>query len=579
MTERVGVVFEQGMKVEMRDGVHLVADVWRPATDRPVPVLVARSPYGRQMSALMSEPECLADAGYAVVIQDCRGRFDSDGEWSYVYCEVDDGYDTVEWAASQPWSNGRVGMFGASYLGYTQWLAAIARPPHLEAIAPEVCVADYWAASFDVGGAFRLSLRLGWTATVVAQMAETWGIDEPSLKTLREAMEETRAAMADPPRLAEAKRRAGDTMVAVLKRRPFRDDPLYHGRASWLADIFEHEARTDSAWLTRNPATHYADLDLPVLDVGGWYDIHLGGTIANYVEMRRQARTERARAAQRLVIGPWPHWNYQSTLVGEVDLGPEAVLDPTAMRIEWFDRWLRDLPARDNTPVRIFVMGENVWRDEQEWPLARTQYTPWFLHANGRLDTAAPRAAGEPDRYTYDPRDPAPSVGGRLLGIGEFAGAFDQRTVEARDDVLVYTSDELAAPVELTGPIVVELWASTSAPDTDFTAKLVDVYPDGRAINLCAGVVRARHSGAALPLAPGAVYRFTIDLVATSVVLPAGHRIRVDVSSSSFPEWEPNPNTGNPIGTDTDADLRPADQAIFHDPLHPSRVILPVIPR
>ena len=328
-----------------------------------------------------------------------------------------------------------------------------------------------------------------------------------------------------------------------------------------------------------NPASHYAALDLPAVHVGGWYDIHLEGILANYVGMRRQAPTERARRGQRLVVGPWSHWSPQSGVVGDVDFGPGAAFDVTAMRIDWFKHWLQDGPAPDWAPVRLFVMGENVWRDEQEWPLARTVYTPWHLRAGGGLGPEAPDADEAADHFTYDPRDPVPTLGGKLLGSGEVAGPFDQRPVEGRADVLVYTSDALTAPMELTGPVVVELWAATDAPDTDFTAVLIDVHPDGLALNLCEGVVRARHAGVATPLVAGAAYRFTIDLVATSVVLAAGHRLRLHISSSSFPEWEPNPNTGAPIGVDAEADLRVAHQTILHDARHPSRVILPVIPR
>jgi uncharacterized protein len=255
------------------------------------------------------------------------------------------------------------------------------------------------------------------------------------------------------------------------------------------------------------------------------------------------------------------------------------VLDVTAMRQDWFRAWLQDGPEPAWAPVRLFVMGENAWRDEQEWPLARTQYTSWYLQPGGGLAPGRPGDGDAADEFTYDPADPVPTIGGRLLGVGEFAGPYDQRAIGDRADVLAYTSAPLAEATELTGPVRAELWASTDAPDTDFAAVLTDVHPDGTALNLCAGMVRARHGGLPAPLEPGAVYQFTIDLVATSVVVPAGHRLRVHVSSSSFPEWEPNPGTGAPLGTDTDADLRVAHQAVYHDREHPSRLILPVIPR
>lgn len=577
------MIVERNVRVPMRDGVGLAADIWRPGVDRPVPVLVSRTPYGRDTLVPQSEPEVLAAAGFAVVLQDSRGRFGSEGEWGYYSCEVDDGYDTVEWAAAQPWSNGRVGMFGASYMGQTQWLAAVARPPHLEVLAPECCAADAWVASFHLGGTFRLASRIGWTASVIAAMAPEWGIEDPLLDKLRQAFGDSRAASAqrDPAAMRATLEATKALLTEVYRTRPLAGNELWHDRASWLDELFEHESRDDAHWLAMNPSSHYEELDLPAVHVGGWYDIHLEGILANYTGMRRQAPTERARQAQRLVIGPWSHWAPMVPVVGDIDFGPDAVLNTTELRLAWFRRWLAEGEDPGWAPVRIFVMGANTWRDEQEWPLARTRYTPWYLRASGRLVPERldkERPADNPDAFTYDPRDPAPTLGGRMLGNGVIPGPFDQRTAGERPDVLVYTSEPLAEPTEVTGPVRVELWAATDAPDTDFTAVLINVHPDGTAYNLCEGAVRARHSGIPGPLVPGAVYRFTIDLAATSVVLPAGHRLRLHVSSSCFPEWEPNPNTGHPIGVDTYADLRVAHQQIFHDPLHPSHVVLPIIP-
>ncbi|MBO0729057.1 MAG: CocE/NonD family hydrolase [Acidimicrobiaceae bacterium] len=574
------VIHDAHVRVPMRDGVRLAADVWRPATDQPLPVLVSRTPYGREMLTDLSEPERLATAGFAVVLQDCRGRFSSEGEWGYVRCEVADGYDTVEWAAAQPWSNGRVGMFGASYMGYTQWLAAVAGPPHLEVMAPECCAADYWVASFDSCGTFRLALRFGWTASVIAAMAPEWGIDDPRLDKLRQTFLDSRAAAlrGDLVAVRDLQEAAKVLLDEVYRTRPIEGIDLWHGRATWLDEIFEHEARDDANWRSINPSSHYGDLDVPAVHVGGWYDIHLEGILANYAGMRRQAPTERARQAQRLIVGPWAHWTPMLPVVGEVNFGPEGVLDTTAMRLAWFGHFLQDGPEPSMAPVRIFVMGANAWRDEQEWPLARTRFTPWYLGAGGTLGPSAPGSDEEPDAFTYDPRDPVPTVGGKLLGMGELAGPREQAAVGERPDVLVYTSEVLSEALELTGPVRAEVWLATDAPDTDVTAVLLDVHPDGSAWNLCEGAVRARHSGVAVPMLPGAVYRFAVDLVATSLVLPAGHRLRLHLSSSSFPEWEPNPNTGRPIGADGEADLRSANQQVFHDVRHPSHVVLPVIP-
>lgn len=575
------VIEESGVPVPMRDGVVLSAHVWRPRGAAAVPVLLSRTPYALDLAVQSLQPARLAAAGFAVVIQHCRGRFDSEGEWIYVHSEVDDGYDTVEWAAAQPWSNGRVGMFGQSYGGSTQWLAAQTHPPHLEVIAPEACAGDYWEGTFDSGGTFRLALRIGWTALVISEMAETWGVEDPLLHRLRDLTAEiqTAARAGEMERLRDAQAQTREVMDAILRTRPFRDNPLWQGRDTWLDEAFSHERSDDSWWRRINPTSHVSGIDLPALHIASWYDIHLGAMLRVYQGMRREAPSERAQQAQHLVIGPWDHWHPGQQLVGEVDFTAEAAIDITELRARWFARWLRDEPVAEQPRVRLFVMGEDVWRDEQEWPLARTQYTPWYFHDGGLLDARLPQQPGI-DEYVYDPRDPVPTLGGRLLGGGgELAGPRDQRPLDERSDIICYTSEPLTQDLELTGPVRVELWASTDAPDTDFTAMLVDIRPDGRVLNLCEGAVRARHVIPVSPLVPGAAYHYTLDLAATSCLLRRGHRVGIRVSSSSFPEWEPNPNTGNPVGVDTDEDLRVARQGIRTGGIHPSRVILPIIPR
>lgn len=579
--ETVGLVIQRGVPVAMRDGIRLSTDIWRPDTEEPVPALLLRTPYSDQVIR-MARPERLAAEGFAVVAQHCRGRFGSEGEWVYVHSDVEDGYDAVEWTAAQPWCNERVGMFGRSYSGNAQWLAAQTRPPHLAAIAPEFCAADYWEGMFDSGGAFRLELRLGWSVEVIASMAKQWGIEDPELDYLRDLNIRVYDLIQDSDEqgLRAVRGQLRDAVRKILRTRPIRDNPIWHGRATWLDELFEHESRTDSHWLRFNPTTHYSAIDVPALHIGSWYDIHLGATLLHFTGMQRQAPSAETRQAQRLIIGPWAHVNTGASIVGEIDFGPEAAaIDITQVRSDWFRRHLRGEPVADLAPVRIFVMGPNVWRDEQEWPLAQTRFTRWYLHADGRLLPTRPAEHDSADRFTYNPADPVPTVGGRLLGDGgEQPGPFDQRAVGDRSDLLTYTSPVLTEDLELTGPVTMELWASTDAPDTDFTAMLVDIHPDGSMFNLCEGAVRARHTAAVMPLVPDAVYHFTIDLAATSAVLFSGHRIGVRVSSSSFPEWEPNPNTGNPLGVDSDADMRIAHQTIHRDQSRPTSIVLPVVP-
>ena len=303
--------------------------------------------------------------------------------------------------------------------------------------------------------------------------------------------------------LAERNRQMAEMVEPLFQYRPLRENPLLAKIAPWMADALAREDPDDPYFRELDHRAHYRTLDLPALHIGGWYDINVNGTIANFVGMSAHAATDVARRAQRLVVGPWPHWTPQISVVGDVDFGPNAVLDLEPLRREWFGHWLQDQPAPmlDRAPIRIFVMGENVWRDEWEWPLARTEWTSWYLHSGGHANTSdgdgvlgldAPAQVTPADTFVYDPRDPVPTQGGRLLGVGGvLAGAFDQRDVETRPDVLVYTTPPLEQAVEITGPVRVELWASTSAPDTDFTAKLVEVHADGRAINLCDGIVRA----------------------------------------------------------------------------------------
>jgi putative CocE/NonD family hydrolase len=343
----------------------------------------------------------------------------------------------------------------------------------------------------------------------------------------------------------------------------------------------------DDFWVTYDIRARHADFDTPALHVTGWYDALLTGTLANFVGLRANARTERARAGQRLIVGPWTHSGPtpESTRIGDVDYGPDAGLDFQAELERWFDYWLRggDPSVAEDAPVRLFVMGENRWRDEREWPLARARPTPYYLHGagaagarrgGGRL-SADPPDDETPDRYTYDPSDPVPS--GEAGGYSRAPS--DPTALEGREDVLVYTSDRLAADLEVTGPIELVLWVASSAPDTDFTGKLIDVFPDGSARTLTDGILRARYRNGpatvAPALEPGVPVELTIDLLATSNRFKTGHRIRLEVSSSNFPRFDRNPNTGTPVASEPM--LETAEQTIFHDRTRPSRLVLPIV--
>ena len=575
------IVIEKNIPVPMRDGVVLYADVYRPAAAGRHPVILQRTPYDKSLTSigmLMLDVIRTAGEGYAVVIQDSRGRYTSEGTFYTFRDDVNDGYDTVEWCAVQPWSDGQVGMYGASYVGATQWLAAITTPPHLKAIFPLITASHYHEGWAYQGGAFALGFNESWTMTSLAP--DTY---QRLAQTMPDAAEDM------------GKMVAGiDDMCHWFRHLPLKDFPLFGQAAGYFYDWLAHPD-DDEYWAAWNIEAQHHTVTVPACNVGGWYDIFLGGTIRNYRGMRERGGSPDARQGQKLIVGPWHHTLPLNNVVGEVNYGlasTSLAVDLDGLHLKWFDYWLkgRQNGLLEEPPVRIFVMGENAWRTEDEWPLARTQYTPYYFHSqgdakslrgNGSLSPEQPDS--EPaDVYVSDPRNPVPTRGGGLCcwPAAVPGGAFDQRPVEERPDVLVYTTPVLEHAVEVTGPISVQLYAASSAPDTDFTAKLVDVHPDGYARNLTDGILRGRYRETreqAKLLTPGEVYAYTIDLWSTSNVFKAGHRIRVEIASSNFPRFDRNPQTGE--ASAEAGRLEPALQHVFHDETRPSHVVLPIIPR
>jgi uncharacterized protein len=545
---------EQGAAVPMRDGVVLRADLYLPEDGRPVPAIVNRTPYDRTFPLIPPaaiDPERAVEAGFALVCQDVRGQYGSDGEFYTFVHEGSDTHDTVEWAARQPWCSGKVGMAGRSYAAAVQWLGAAEGPAHLRAIAPFLTGSDYYQGWIYQGGAFQLGFNLFW----VLLMSDT--------------------------------RRKGD-LDELFRHLPLRSVPLPDAKwARFYFDWLEHST-DDDYWRALSINRRYDRVRVPALNVAGWYDVFLGGTLENFVRMRAEGGSTAARDGQRLLVGPWAHGStYGPYPDHSFDLfDRNDAVDLTGLQLAFFDRYLRDGREPDEeAPVRIFVMGENAWRDEADWPLTRARETPFFLRSNGQLEREPP-GAEEPDAYVYDPDDPAPTVGGPTSLPSPMtkpkAGPLDQRRLEERDDVLVYTSAALTEPLEVTGPLTVVLHAATTATDADFVAKLTDVWPDERSLILAEGILRARFRNGfdrERPIEPGRVYEYRIDLVATSNVFRPGHRIRVLVTSSSFPRFDRNTNTGNPLGVDSPDRLSPARQTIFHDAERPSRILLPMIPR
>jgi putative CocE/NonD family hydrolase len=561
---------ERSAAMKTRDGVELRADIYRPVGEGSYPVLLERTPYGKD--AAFAFARRAAERGYIVVVQDVRGRFASEGEWRPFQNERLDGYDAVEWAAALPHANGKVGMYGGSYPGYAQLMAAVARPPHLTAIAPVVAASNPHGNWIYHGGAFELWSAESWTSMMAIDTYTRW---------LRRSAS-TPAGSAQLPL----------KQYPVLSAQDAPGSPNFAAKtAPYFADWLNHPSY-DSYWQPLALENFYEQIQVPALHITAWYDSFLGGSLRNYVGLRTRAGSEAARQGQRLIVAIGGHAG-QGRKIGGADFGPAAEeYDEEALVLDWFDYQLKGESNRlaSSKPVRIFVMGENRWREEDAWPLERAHATRLFLHSGGRANTAAGDGALSPtapqkepaDKFVYDPANPVPTTGGPLCcdnGLQE-AGPRDQRKVEARKDVLVFTSEALNEALEVTGPVKLELWAASSAPDTDFTAKLVDVAPNGAARNLTEGVYRTRYresaQNASKPLVKDKPYRFTVDLWATSNVFLKGHRIRLEVSSSNFPRFDRNLNTGKNQATGTE--FVKATNSVLHDAAHPSALLLPVVP-
>lgn len=569
MPEVHEVHVERDVRVPMRDGVHLSADVYRPRDEGPFPILLLRTPYGKAgaQSPAYRHPLWYARHGYIVVAQDVRGRGVSGGQWYPFEYEAADGYDSIEWAASLPGSNGRVGMYGFSYPGACQLLAATLQPPHLGCIVPAMTSSDYWRGWIYQGGALQQAFVQSWVLDELASdTARRRGLDD--LETdLRAALRDVRGFYEELPL----------NRLSLLAR----DDvaPYYF---DWLA----HPTR-DNYWMRWSIEPRYGQIRVPALHIAGWYDIFLDGTIRNFLGLRQIGSPERA-AAQRLVIGPWYHM-FWAQLVADADFGPDARNRVDVLQVRWFDHWLKGMPngVAEEAPVRAFMMGSNWWRSESAWPPSEAHSVDLFLDSDGGANSLngdgrlalKPAPASPFDVFVYDPLRPIPSLGGRSCCSPDAVpmGPANQVPVEVKNSVLVYTTPCLRRDAEVLGPVEVTLHAATTAPDTDWTAKLVDVQHDILAVNLAEGIIRARYrSSWSEPslLEPGRCYEYRIDLGATGNVFKAGHRIRLEISSSNFPAYDRNLNTGGPIGAEARTSAVPATQQVFHDAARPSRLTL-----
>lgn len=545
---------EFDLRVPMRDGITLSADIYRPDAPGQFPVVLERTPYDNSRVGRLALGKYLASHGYVYVVQDVRGRGDSDGEFYPLIPEAVDGYDTQTWAGTQPWSNGRVGTTGSSYMGWTQVYPAGLNNPHLGAMVSVVTPPDP-VRNFPFQYGAISPTTISWVITV-------------SGRTLQDISQLE--------------------LDAAYRTLPLREMDWVLGRylQPWR-DWFDHPT-LDEYWQQQTYQESLLDARVPILHVSGWYDDVLVGTLENYTNMSQGARDAATRGRQRLLIGPWGHRVNAARQLGAVDFGPEAVIDFERLQLRWFDRWLKGMRNGIETepPVRVFVMGENQWHDEQEWPLARTEYVNFYLHSSGHANSAAGDgtlstqlpAEGPPDHYRFDPSDPVPFI--TEPEYSQLGGPDDYRPIELRDDVLVYTGPRLNEPLEVCGPLKVKLYAASSAPDTDWIARVLDVHPDGYAQRLNEGIVRARFRHGLdreRLLAPGRIEEYTIDAWATCILLAPEHRLRLEISSSAFPRFDVNLNTGGPIGWETEGVV--AEQTVFHSQEHPSHLVVPVVPR
>ncbi|MSP11634.1 MAG: CocE/NonD family hydrolase [Chloroflexi bacterium] len=571
-TREIRVLYD--LKAKMSDGVKLSADVFlpkgAPGGSGQYPTILLRTPYESLLEMHIEWAVWWAKRGYAVVIQDCRGRFESEGTFAPYVNDGLDGHETLAWISRQGWYNGKIGTSGRSYGGIFQWQLAPYRSPYLTAMAPQVIMGDYFKDCHRPGGAVQ------WALTVMGSVIFSTNVS---------LVQRGATHIFGNSRFFRHLPLIDADVAAIGRPVPFYRD--------WL----EHTTY-DDYWRAINTEEKLDQVDVPVYQQAGWYDPYTEPMFRAWNGMRQKGYSAQARKNQKIYVVPWTHHIPESSRLGDLDFGPSAYVDLKDEDLRWFDYWLKgiDTGIMDEPPIRIFVMGDNAWRFEQEWPLARTVFTPYYLHSHGKANSMfgdgtltrdAPGAEAE-DRFDYDPANPVPTVGGNnsTWTWMKFAeepvrpGPIDQRPLERRDDVLVYTGPALEQDMEITGPLQAILYAATSARDTDFTVKLVDVYPEGQAIHLAEGILRGRYRQGFERedlLQPGEVAEYRIELASTSNVFKKGHRLRVEISSSNFPRFDRNLNTGEGIATGTR--MQVAHQTVLHNSAYPSHIVLPVIPR
>lgn len=563
--QKYEVRIEKSRMVPMRDGVRLATDLYFPlGAGEKHPVILIRTPYNKNAGYINMNGQFFAGQGYVVVAQDCRGKFESEGDYVVSMDDTPDGFDAVNWAASQPWSTGKVGTYGCSYLGENQVQMAKVQNPNLIAMIPQAAGTAHRYFGLINGGAFELVAGFGWFRDYGSKVRPVPELPEIDYQKIWMSLP-----------LTDMQNKAGSPPT------------------DWVGFVSHEPA--DPWWDKFGYVKDTHNFDVPALHIGSWYDIGVAETLKLFDLFQRKGLSERSRNNQFVIISPTVHcaseWAMENTKVGNREVG-DARFDYYGTYLRWFDYWLKseDNGVLDLPKVQYYVMGKNEWRSAQQWPLAETQYIKYYFHSDGNANTrlgsgvlnTQPPKAEPPDQYIYDPANPVPTVGGPICCSGTPdapAGAFDQSEVEMNDGVLVYTTPVLEKGIEVTGPLRVVLYASSNVRDTDFTAKLVDVYPDGIAYNVQEAILRARYRegyNKKLWLQPGEVTRLIINLHATSNYFPAGHRIRLEISSSNFPRFDRNLNTGGNNYDETEWIV--ATNTIYHSDKYPSHLLLPVIP-
>lgn len=557
---------ERHKAVKMSDGVILYADVYLPAEPGKYPTIVSSTPYGVQRDGAHEMFVKLAQHGYAVVFFDVRGRYESEGKWEPFRNEAKDGYDAIEWAAVQPFSNGKVATNGGSYVGHNQWAAASQAPPHLVAAFPSLASTNIYANWLTMGGAFRLSFNYGWGVVRMPNrimLPQYWHTESYMPENLK--------------------------YENTLMHLPLNDmDMAYEGSpVQHYRDWLKHESY-DDYWKAISDEERFNKINVPTQTLGGWFDIFLMGTINGYTGMRKNGATPEARKGAHMIIGPWGHGPTQS--FGGIDFTPAAMLDMFQFHIRFYDYYLKGINTgiENEKPVQLFYMGVNKWRSENDWPIPGTQFRELYLDSkgkansvrgDGKLTFTKPSASGS-DNYIYDPLHPVPTTGGNnCCGTPTQAGPYDQRPLERREDIVVYTGEYLTDTITIAGPVRMKLHAATDGTDTDWMIKLIDVYPNGYAMPVSEGILRARFREGLDKmklLKPNQTYEYDIELTGTANAFLPGHRIRIDITSSNFPQFDRNPNTGDPLGSS--AKTRVAKQTIYHGGATLSHIILPVVP-